>query len=323
MNNLKKETALAQAFTNVPTAFPEQTVREVLTKLRRKREWDFTYYIYIVDKNNTLKGVISLNKLIRSDSDIKMQEIMSVNLVTVHPSTDQEHVAILAIKNNIRAVPVVSKKTGEFLGVVGDDRILRILHQEHTEDFLLQAGVMQDQPVTDIFKARVQDMVKLRIPWLLIGLAGGMLASSLVGAFQATLEQELTVAFFIPVIVYMSGAVGSQTQTLFIRSLVLRKTSIMKYVTRELGVNLSIGVICSVIAFLFTYIWLRNIHLASTIGLAMFLNICLATFISLAIPYILYRFKKDPAIGAGPFITVVQDIMSILIYFVVATIIIL
>ena len=75
MNNLKKETALARAFINVPTAFPEQTVREVLTKLRRKREWDFTYYIYIVDKNNTLKGVISLNKLIRSDSDIKCRRL--------------------------------------------------------------------------------------------------------------------------------------------------------------------------------------------------------------------------------------------------------
>ncbi len=323
MPNHTKETALARSVKNVPTATPDQKVSDVLTKIRRHREWDFSYYIFVLGKNRKLLGVASLNELIRSEPEVLMRNIMKRNLITVSPDIDQESVAILAVQNNIRAVPVVKRKTHEFLGLVTDDVIFQILHHEHTEDFIRHAGVVRDRPMTDVFKARITKLVRLRIPWLLIGLAGGMLATSLLEMFSKILEKELSLVFFIPVILYISSAVGAQTQTLFIRSLAMNKTKIGKYAVREFGVGLIIALICASIIFIFAYAWLRSLHLAATVSLAMLVNICLAVGIALLIPALLNRYKKDPAIGAGPFANMIQDIVSLLIYFLVASWIIL
>lgn len=323
MPNYHKETALARSVKNVPTSTSDQKVSDVLAKIRRGRKWDFPYYIFVLGKDRKLLGVASLNKLLQAEPEVAMKNIMKRDVITVSPDTDQERVAILAVQNNIRAVPVVKRKTHEFLGLVTDDVIFQILHLEHTEDFIRHAGVVRDRLVTDIFKARISKLVRLRIPWLLIGLAGGMIATSLLEMFSEALEKELSLVFFIPVILYMSSAVGAQTQTLFIRSLAMNKTNIGKYAVRELGVGFIIALICASIMFLFSYVWLRSPHLAGTVSIAMLVNICIAVGIALLIPALLNKFKKDPAIGAGPFANTVQDIVSLLIYFLVASVIIL
>jgi len=162
-------------------------------------------------------------------------------------------------------------------------------------------------------------MVKRRLPWLLIGLAGGILAAWILGFFEELLTEKVILAMFIPVIAYMSNAVGIQTQTLFIRDIALEKElPWKKYIFRQLTSCLIIGLICSAVFFAVVLLgW--DTWLGFVLGVSMLITIMVASFWSLFIPRLLYKMKVDPALGSGPFATVVQDILSIIIYFAIAS----
>jgi magnesium transporter len=161
-----------------------------------------------------------------------------------------------------------------------------------------------------------------RFPWLLLGLLGGIGVSVIVSGYEEILKQDIRLAFFIPVIVYMSDAVGTQTETIYVRGLVRKGTKFSTYLFKETMLGLGLGAVFGAALGSFAALWLQAPAIGLTVGIAMFVSVALAPLLALAIPFLIVRDHQDPAFGAGPFATIVQDLISMLIYFLVATLII-
>lgn len=302
----------------VPTAAIGDTVEAVLRHLRSQK-WDTLNYVYVLDENRHLIGVVSVREVLAVKNETKISDLMTKELVVVHPHNDQERAGILAIQHDIKAMPIVRPGTNEFLGVVGAGQILKILHEEHTEDFLRLSGVQREHPVTDMLHVSAARLARLRLPWLIIGFGGGIVATMVAGFFETSIEQQIFLAFFIPMVVYMSDAVGTQTETIYIRSLTLHKSSLLRYAAREFAVGLIIAVVIAILIGIFTLVWTSTAALASAVAMAMFINVALAPLVALIVPTFLYWIKKDPALGSGPFTTIIQDVISLVIFFSVTT----
>lgn len=165
-------------------------------------------------------------------------------------------------------------------------------------------------------------LIEHRIPWLSVGLIGGILLTILSSRFEDLLSQNIHLVFFIPVIVYMSGAVGTQTETIYIRNIARRRISFSTYLFKEFLNGIALGAIFGLVIGLFTLFWFNSYEVALTIGTAMFVNIAIAPILALFIARFLQKEKADPALGAGPFTTVLEDIISLGIYFLIASAII-
>lgn len=166
-------------------------------------------------------------------------------------------------------------------------------------------------------------LLRLRLPWLLVGLVAGGFATVLVSRFEVLLEQHVSLAFFMPIIVYMGGAVGTQTETIFVRNMARGRISLHTYLLKEIALGILIGLVSGVLFGGFAFAWIRDFELAVTVGLAMAGTAAVAPVTALIVPALIRREHKDPALGAGPFVTIIQDILSIVIYFIVATAILL
>jgi magnesium transporter len=319
-----KDTALDHIITKVPVAYPHQTVGEVL-RMVREGEWDSAHHIFIVDgqKERTLIGVLSTRILLQSQDDTKISKIFSKNYPSVGYRTHEDKVAILAIKYDLDTVPVIRNETGEFLGTVDAEELLRILHESHTGRLLRRAGILKDDGVVDIFKARISTMFRLRIPWLLIGLVGGMLTTVIVSRFEPLLNQVIALAFFIPVIAYMNDAVGTQTVTLFVRGLALEKVALGRYVIKELTVGMLLGAVLGGLIFVFSLLMFGSLAVSQTVGISMFIGITLSTGIALLFTFAFDKLGKDPAVGVDPLVTIAQDTLSVLIYLAIASVLVL
>lgn len=176
--------------------------------------------------------------------------------------------------------------------------------------------------LTDDSKETLGSLLKERLPWLAVGLLGGILATIIVSYFKDTLSKNLPLAFFLPVIVYMSDAIGTQTETIYVRNLAKFKDNFFKYLFKEILVGLTFGIIFGLLITLFAKWWFNSDEIALSVGLAMFINATIAPVVSLIIPEILFKEHTDPALGSGPFTTVIQDIISLSIYLLIATVII-
>lgn len=174
----------------------------------------------------------------------------------------------------------------------------------------------------DDSKDRFKRILKLRLPWLIVGLFGGIVATFLVSRFEDVLISNIKLAFFLPVIVYMSDAVGSQTQTIYVRSIADRKDKFFKYLSKEILLGVFLGIIFGGLIFSVSYLWMGDFTTALTVGLAMFTTIAFAPIVALTLSEFIFKEHQDPALGAGPFTTIAQDILSILIYFLIASLII-
>lgn len=177
-------------------------------------------------------------------------------------------------------------------------------------------------PIANDATENVGLLIRLRLPWLIIGLVGGGLLTLLISRFEHTLKQDIHLAFFLPIIVYMSDAVGTQTGTIYVRNLSKKQLNLWAYLLKELVLGLGIGLILGLSLGLFAYFWLSNITTAWTVALAMFINITIAPVVALLIPEFFQLRHSDPAVGAGPFTTLIQDAISLMVYFTVATLII-
>jgi len=315
-----KDTAGDQMITKIPKVSENSTVKDVL-EILAKGSWDSISLVYVLDEKDSLVGYVSIKKLIAAQEEKIMKEILEKIPVVVDVSDDQEKVVYLAIEHDLKAVPVVAKNKN-LLGIVPADHIIDILHKEHLEDFLRFSGIRsKGEELFEIVGQRIIGLVGLRLPWLLVGLAGGVIATSVVSFFEFSLKKEIALAFFIPVVAYMGDAIGTQTETIFIRSLSLVRLNLAKYVLKEFFTGLIIGFVCGVLAFFFTLFWLSSIKIAMIVGLSLLVSMAVASVLAIIIPLFLYKLGKDPAIGSGPFTTALQDIVSLLIYFSIALII--
>lgn len=305
---------------NVPVAGSEDTIGEMESLLLQKaKEFETINYIYVTDRENKLLGVASVKEIFASPKNTKISQVMEKELVTVHPHTHQETAAVLAIRRNLKAIPVVDAENC-FLGVLPSDAILNILHEEHVEDLMRFAGIhsFQDQ-AKNIIKASVWVHIKKRLPWLILGLLGGVAAAGVVSFFEESIKTQLVLAAFIPLIVYMADAVGTQTETIYIRSLALEHNlNTAKYILREIKIGLSIGVVLGVIISVISYWWGGSAVIGIILGLSIFITNLVAVIVAMFLPWLFSKFRLDPAFASGPFATVIQDILSLVIYFVIA-----
>lgn len=171
-------------------------------------------------------------------------------------------------------------------------------------------------------KERISLLIEHRIPWLIVGMIGGITAAIFASQFEEILARNLSLAYFIPVIVYMADAVGTQTEEVYIRNLGKEKIHFLKYLLKEIMLGLSLGLIFGICFGIFALIWFRSPSISLTVGFAVFASMAIAPAVSLVMPTILKKVHKDPALGSGPFTTVVQDLLSLSIYFLIASLII-
>lgn len=287
--------------------------------LIKKNDFDTINYIYVVSKSDILKGVLSIKEVFRQNKNKLVSEVMETKFVSVRGYTDQERVAFKALKNNIKAIPVVDK-IGHLLGVVPPDVILNILSLEYGEDILRSVGIRTTPSfILDTFKASIFTHLTKRFPWLLVGLFGGILAAFIISFFEDVLESQLILAAFIPAVAYMAGAVSAQTQTLFIRSIAFDlKLNIKKYFIKETKITLFLAIILGILFSIIAFLWQKSIIIGLIMGISIFLTIIFSMVIAIFLPWILVRKKIDPAIASGPFATAVCDIISIILYFSIA-----
>ena len=321
--NYPPETAGGKMIEAVPLASPEEKILDVKNRLFEKmKELETINYIYVVDRERKLVGVFSLKEIFRKPEETKVKDIMQTEIIKARPHTDQERIAILALTHNLKSIPVVDRED-HFLGVVTSDTILDILHSEHIEDILRFAGISKhDTFPAKILQAPAGILAKLRLPWLILGLFGGLFAAQIVNFFEGSLKTHFVLAAFIPLIVYMADAVGTQTETLFIRSLAVNfQLDKRKYFLKEVKISLFIALTLGVLLALISFLWFGLPYVGVILGISLFFTIVAAFFLGLLIPHLLNKFKKDPAIGSGPLGTIIRDILSLIIYFSVASLI--
>jgi magnesium transporter len=278
-------------------------------------------YVYVVDGKNVLRGVASIKEILQvPDKRMRIENIMKRNLVVVHPLTHQERVAYIALTNRIKTVPVVDK-AGRFLGIVPYDTILGIFNEEVHKDIFKFVGIHHEEPKElDVVKASAKKMIKARIPWIIVGLVGGIIAASVVGFFEDVLSAYLVLVMFMPVLVYMSDAVGTQSETLIVRSMALDpKMSVRNYVLREFKVAAALALVCGAFLAAAAMAGVGTLMFSAVVGLSMFTSILVAVFIATFLPLLLKRFNLDPAVATGPFATVMTDILTLAIYFGIAS----
>ena len=317
------DTAGHLLITEVPTIGPKNTIAEVEKLLMEKMDnFKTINYIYVVNESEQkLLGVFSIKEIFRHSKNKPVSKIMNKKIIFAHPYTDQEHVAQLAVQNNIKAIPIIDKNK-KFLGIVPSDTILYIIQKEASEDLFHLAGLKHhDNGIDDVLKLSIFKSLKHRAPWLFVGLLGGIFAAKIVWLFENTLEQNLILAAFIPLIVYMSDAVGTQMEAFIIRDLAInQKLNFLKYFFRQFYIIIILGLLSGLLLFIISLLLYRNPTIGAVLAIALFSAIISSVLTGLIIPYFFSKLKLDPANASGPIATIIQDLLSIIIYFSIATI---
>ncbi len=294
------------------------SVREAIEALQDAEEFEMVFYVYVTDEHNHLVGVLSLRQLLTVPPATFLKKVMTTDVFRVRFDMDQEHVAALVAKYNILAIPVVDD-TGKLMGLVTVDDVIDVMRQEATEDILMMAGTSDEEL---LYGNRSFRIARLRLPWLLTTLFGGVVTGSLMWHFRMTLEQAIALISFIPVITGMGGNVGGQTSTIVVRGFATGHIDfpiIRQVFLKELRVGLIMGLVCGLSIATIAFFWHHNIYLGLVVGIAMAVAISVAACMGVLAAAFFKKIGIDPAIASSPFVQTVNDITGILIYFSTAT----
>ena len=305
-------------YISLPADLP---VEEAIARLREiAPRAETIYYVFVVDVENRLIGVLSLRDLIAAPDGIPLKEIMRRNVISVNTALDQEEVARVVAKYDLLAVPVVDD-SNRLLGIITFDDIMDVLEQEATEDIYRLAGAGEVTGV-EMMDASAYQVARHRTPWLLLSMMGGIAAGYIMSTFESTLEAILVLAFFIPVIMDMGGNVSTQSSTIFVRGIAtgeIKGAGVWRYFFREVRVGLIMGVLFGVLVAIAALFWRGNPVLGLVVGTSMVATVSLATIIGTVVPLFFHKLNIDPAITSGPLVTTIKDITGLLIYFGMAT----
>ena len=267
--------------------------------------------IYVVDEKDRLLGTLSLKRLLLSESNTEIKEITNYEIISVLTTEDDESVANIMSKYDLIVIPVVDENN-VLIGRITIDDAMDIVKEESEKDYQMASGITEDVESSD----SVWQLTRARLPWLLIGLFGGLLGAKVIGIFD--LKNNFELAFFIPLIAAMGGNVGVQSAAIVVQGLAndtIKINTIFSKLTKELGVALLNGVICSIIIFGATYLLGYPTELSLTVSLSLLVVIVFAALFGTFVPLTLDKYKIDPALATGPFITTVNDILGLFIYF--------
>ncbi len=293
-------------------------VDQAIKALRDNEGVESISYLYVVDREGRLEGVISLKDLITADGDKTLEEIMTRDVVSASTDTDQEEVARLVRKYDFRSLPVLDSR-GVLAGRVTADEVMDVIQEEADEDILRMAGIDDDERLS---RKTVSGVARFRLPWLISPLAAGLGAAYIIRGFEQMLEQVIAVAFFIPVIMDMGGNVGTQSAAIVVRGIAMGRIDlghIWKLLYKELRVAMIMGAVCGVLTGILGIIMHGNVSLGVIVSVSMFLALSISSTIGAFFPVVLKKFNIDPAIASGPFVTTINDIVGLLIYFLIAS----
>lgn len=296
----------------------ESTIQEAIERIREKREEvENVYYVFVVDEHQRLAGVVSLKSLLLEPPSRRVKEIMNPEIVSAYVYTDQEEVAHLVKKYDLVSIPVVDEHH-RLVGRITHDDIIDVIEEEVDEDIALMAGVINQEIAEDSpFK-----ISRARLPWLIVGLLGGILAAVVINQFEASIEKVVALSFFFPVIMAMGGNTGTQAATVAVRGLATGDISVMNIGRRiwvELKVALVNGVVCGVLLSLIVGVWLSSPVLGAVVGVALIIIILTSGLVGASVPLMLKKLDIDPALATGPFVTTSNDIISLFIYLTLVT----
>jgi magnesium transporter len=311
--------AIDYAVRSVPTAGPGDTVEQVRDSLRGKT-FDAVPDVVVLEGDRAV-GILSLEELLEAEGSRSVGGLLTAFPAAVTADTGQEAAAHAMVRGGSRSL-VVTAPDGSFAGLVPAERMLAVLLSEHDEDLARLGGyaagaTMSRGAATEPVARRLWH----RLPWLLLGVVGAMASVLVMGAFDAQLEENVIVAFFVPAIVYMAAAVGTQTQTVLVRALATGMR-VRAMVARELVTGVVLGIVVGLAFFIFVIAGWDDVEVALAVGVALAVSAALATAVAMVLPALFQRFGGDPAFGSGPLATVIQDLLSILVYLVAVALIV-
>ncbi|MFT0713654.1 magnesium transporter [Flagellimonas lutimaris] len=271
--------------------------------------------IYVVDDEGKLKGRLSLKDLLTTSSKTHIKDVYIPKVDSVNVNEKGEEVAKIMSKYDLEAIPVVDE-IGRLVGRITIDDIVDVIREEADKDYQMAAGISQDVEVSD----SIWILTRARIPWLILGLFGGLGAAAIMGTFEDMISKHAVLFFFTPLIAAMAGNVGVQSSAIVVQGLANDdlKGSVRNHLLKEMLLALLNGFILAILLLLFTWIWKGDFATALAISLSLIVVIVVAGFIGTFIPLFLHKRNIDPAIATGPFITTSNDIFGILIYFWIA-----
>ena len=306
-------------YTDVFTLHEETKAREAINALQDQEDAEMVFYLYTLDDEGRLTGVISLRDLVTTSGETMLKDIMSKQIHVVRPETDQEEVARIVSQYNFLAVPVVDSED-RLLGIVTVDDVVDIIREEATEDFLQMVGAGKDREI--LLKSSWEN-ARMRLPWLFASWVGGILAAFIIGVFDNVLQSTIALAAFIPVIMGMGGNIGTQSSTIIVRGLATGRVSIensIKILFKEIRVGLMLGILYGLLLGVFAVFKFLDVSpmLGIVVGTSICISMIIAATIGSLVPLVLNRFEIDPAVATGPFVTTSIDILGVACYFLIA-----
>jgi len=294
------------------------TAREALDHLRTVApDAETVYYLFVVDDDVRLVGVVSLRELVLCPPERLIQTVMDQDVITIPVEADQEQAARLMARYDLLAMPVVDDQN-HLLGIITHDDLVEVLEVEATEDIYRLGGVTQDQPVD----TGVSTTLRSRVPWLVLNLGTAMISAFVLSLFSNTIAQFAILAVFFPIVAGVSGSAGTQTLTVTVRGLALGLVELrdgLRTLTREFLVGLMNGIIIGVIVALIALIWQSNPILGLVVGAATFFNLICAGVAGVLIPLGMSVLRIDPALASPVLVTTITDTFGYFFYLGFAT----
>lgn len=293
-------------------------VNRCVIELRKQAEdVQKVYTVYVIDEEDKLVGFLSLKRLLFAAPNTLIKDLYQhKNLKLVKTYESSEEVASMMEKYDLVTIPVVDRQE-KLVGRITIDDVVDVIKEEAEKDFQMASGISENvEPSSNVFKS-----TRSRLPWILIGLAGGVMSSQIIKGYESEIEINPSLAFFIPLIVATAGNIGVQSSAIVVQGLASKEFqfgSIVKQIRKESMVGLVVGMICSLIIFGFNFVVGGDLNLGLTLCISLFIVVVVAAILGAWIPLLLNKMKIDPALATGPFITTSNDLLGLTIYFLVA-----
>lgn len=302
---------------DVPVFSSHATVAEAYDHvIHNSDQYNTINYLYVINSEGQLRGVVSIKELVQAKKDAPLSGVMRKKPITANPMDTVQKVALIALSNNLKMIPIVDHKH-RLLGAYSSDQLLDILNREFSNDLLRMSGVTLPRKHFAFDSLRV---FWARFPWMVVGMLGGLATGSIIGAFRSSIEAIVLLAVFIPVIASTGATSANQSAMIFIRNLIHGDIkNRLKYIVNELKIASMLGGTLGLILFFILWRFLGDYIFAFAVSFSLALTIIAGAMIGVFTPWILTRFKFDPSIGAGPFLTIIKDLVAMTIYFSVVT----
>lgn len=314
--NYEEGTAGSLMAKELVSVYAHETVNACIEEIRRQTDnIDVMYSVYVVDEKERLIGLLSLKKLLISHPITRIEEIYDSEVISVKTSTTTSEVSEIMSKYDLVVLPVIDGLS-RLVGRITIDDVMDVMREETEKDIQRMSGISDDVDSTD----SMWRLSRARIPWLIVGMCGGIIGSRIIGNYENQIQIHPEMAFFIPLIGAMGGNVGVQSSAIIVQGLAnnsLKGERLVPKLLKELGVGLVNGLICSSLIFGYNILISDSFHLAAVVSIALITVIMFASFLGTFVPLTLHRFKINPALATGPFVTTLNDILGITIYFLI------